>query len=203
MAPFTLQADILWYTAYSGKALNVSRVSRDTSGQEVFEWPRRCQYELLARGILRFWQIGLTQSEGAQLAEVTVNHHSARDLFGYQIGLASQERMNTLRELYGVRTEAEEEGYPIPADVVVESAEHVLIELLPFCIQPFEVYPTPDGEVALDNSSAQGSVILLCEPAGTVLCLVNIGGEKEWKRFGSADNRDAVKYVRNKIVRIR
>ena len=151
-----------------------------------------------------FCRTGLTPSGGLRLAEVVVDPDSTRDHFDYQISSASQERWRTLREFNEVRTEAEEEGYPIPSPEVVRSAEHLLHKLLPFCLTPFEVYPTPDGEVALDISSEQGSVILLCEPAGTVLCLVNIGGTKQWKRYSSADNREAINYLRDKkIVNIR
>ena len=152
---------------------------------------------------MRFWQTGLAQSEGSQLAEVVVNPDSVRDHFDYQISPTSQERLNTLRALNGVRLEAEEEGYPIPSHAVVNSAEHLLIRLLPFCIEPFEVYPTPDGEVALDISSEQGSVIILCELAGTVLCLVNIDGKKQWTRFGSTDNRESIRFLRDRIIQIR
>ena len=150
-----------------------------------------------------FCRTGLTPSGGLRLAEVVVDPDSTRDHFDYQISSASQERWRTLREFNEVRTEAEEEGYPIPSPEVVRSAEHLLHKLLPFCLTPFEVYPTPDGEVALDISSEQGSVILLCEPAGTVLCLVNIGGTKQWKRYSSADNKEAINYLRDKIVNIR
>ena len=149
-----------------------------------------------------FCRTGLTPSGGLRLTEVVVDPDSTQDHFDYQISSVSQERWRTLRELNEVRTEAEEEGYPIPSPEVVRSAEYLLRKLLPFCLPPFDVYPTPDGEVALDISSEQGSVILLCEPAGTVLCLVNMGGTKQWKRYSSADNREAINHICDIIVNI-
>ena len=51
----------------------------------------------------------------------------------------------------------------------------------------FEVYPTPDGEVAIDAPGGFGrSVILLCESDGSALCLVNLNAKHRYARYADA-----------------
>ena len=48
----------------------------------------------------------------------------------------------------------------------------------------FEVYPNPDGEIAIDARNDRGSAVLvLCEPGGEVLCLVHTHGEQQSNRY--------------------
>ena len=51
----------------------------------------------------------------------------------------------------------------------------------------FEVYPTPDGEIAIDAPGGYGqSVILYCKAEGGALCLVNIGGKHRHAGYSHA-----------------
>ncbi|MDE0027090.1 MAG: hypothetical protein OXP69_21980 [Spirochaetaceae bacterium] len=89
----------------------------------------------------------------------------------------------TLRDLYEVVDEAMEEGYLRPSDDAVSVARNLLPKLQ--CLVPhrIEVYPTADGDVALDVSNERGSVILLCGSGGGIVCLVNLNGDRRRARY--------------------
>ena len=91
-----------------------------------------------------------------------------------------------LADLRGARAEAVEEGFPPPSDISIAEAERVLTETRHFSTRRFEVYPTPDGEIAIDAPIDGGSVLLLCDSDGGALCLVNLNGDKRQKRYASA-----------------
>ena len=94
---------------------------------------------------------------------------------------------DALRDLGEVKDEASEEGFPTPADVACKNANRLLKEMYRLSRRRFEVYPMPDGEVAIDASDGQGSsVLLLCDSDGGALCLVNIRGKHRRARYLSA-----------------
>ncbi len=93
---------------------------------------------------------------------------------------------DVLRDLEDVRAEAGEEGFPLPSDEALANARHLLIEMHEISPRRFEVYPTPDGEIAIDAPSGHGqSVILLCASDGSVLCLVNMNGDHRRARYST------------------
>ena len=95
--------------------------------------------------------------------------------------------LDMLADLRDARAEAADEGFPPPSDVSITRAERVLTETRRFSTRRFEVYPTPDGEIALDMPIDGGSVLLLCDSDGGALCLVNLNGDKRQKRYDSTD----------------
>ena len=90
-------------------------------------------------------------------------------------------------ELNHAAAEAEEEGFAIPSDLAVVNAERLLQEMYAIAPQRFEVYPTPDAEIAIRALAPGRSVIVLCEPDGGALCLVNLHSGRRRKRYTSAD----------------
>ena len=92
---------------------------------------------------------------------------------------------NALSDLRGAVDEATEEGYCRPSDDAVTEAERILRSLYEVSPRRFEVYPTQDGEIALDAPGDSGSVILLLEPHGGALCLVNVNGNHRRARYSS------------------
>ena len=95
---------------------------------------------------------------------------------------------DALRDLGEVKDEARDEGFPTPADAACENANRLLKEMCPLSQRRFEVYPMPDGEIAIDASDGQGSsVLLLCDSDGGALFLVNMGGEHRRARYSSAE----------------
>ncbi len=93
-----------------------------------------------------------------------------------------------LRDLEGARDEAREEGFSAPSDAALGNARRLLCamhRMLP--PRRFEVYPMPDGEIAIDVPGGPGrSVILLCEPDGGALCLVHMNGRHRRARYADA-----------------
>ena len=86
-----------------------------------------------------------------------------------------------LKDLQDARLEAEEEGFPRPSDEALNNAERVLLQLHDTWACRYEVYPMPDGEIAIHvRSGPRKSVALLFEPEGQVLCLVSLG--TSWRR---------------------
>ena len=83
--------------------------------------------------------------------------------------------------------EAEEEGFPMPSDVAVVNAKRLLHEMYAIAPQRFEVYPTPDAEIAIRALAPGRSVIVLCESDGEALCLANLNNGRRRKRFDSVD----------------
>ena len=95
---------------------------------------------------------------------------------------------DALRDLGDVRDEAREEGFPTPTDLAIKNANRLLKEMHPLSLRRFEVYPMPDGEIAIDASDGQGSsVLLLCGSDGGAFCLVNVGGKHRRASYSSAD----------------
>ena len=99
----------------------------------------------------------------------------------------NQDRLRAaLSDLDGVVTDAAEEGFPTPTGAAIQSARRLLTQMYAIAPQRFEVYPTADGEIALDLPNARGSVILLCDSRGGALCLVNANGVQRRARYSTA-----------------
>ncbi|MYD60045.1 MAG: hypothetical protein F4W91_03295 [Gemmatimonadetes bacterium] len=82
-----------------------------------------------------------------------------------------------LHDLQEATDEALEEGFPVPSELALENAERLLREMYLISPRRYEVYPTPDGEIAIDAPGGYGrSVLLLCDFEGSALCLVNMNG---------------------------
>lgn len=86
--------------------------------------------------------------------------------------LVPQEPNDGSKELAVVRSEAAEEGYPAPSFKAQENARGLLLSDLP---ADHEMYPTPDGAIAIDIPGGRGrSVIVMCDADGSVGCYVNL-----------------------------
>lgn len=93
-----------------------------------------------------------------------------------------------LRDLDAVEGEALEEGFPIPSRMARENARRLLQAMHRISGRRLEVYPTPDGEVAIDAPGGQGrSVLLLCDSEGGALCLVNMNGKHRRTRYADSN----------------
>ena len=105
----------------------------------------------------------------------------------FSIGLPqSTELHHTLDDLSQVTQEACEEEFPLPSSAALANAEHLLKEMYGIFPRRFEVYPTPDGEVAIDAPGGYGrSVLVLCDSEGGALCLVNMNGEHRRARYST------------------
>ena len=91
---------------------------------------------------------------------------------------------DALRDLEGVRNEAREEGFPVPSDTAFGNAGRLLHAMYRILPRRFEVYPMPDGEIAIDVPGRPGrSVLLLCGSDGGALCSVNMDGAHRRARY--------------------
>ena len=70
---------------------------------------------------------------------------------------------DALRDLGEAKDEARDKGFPTPADVAYENANRLLKEMYPLSRRRFEVYPMPDGEIAIGRvrwSREFGAVVM-------------------------------------------
>ena len=93
-----------------------------------------------------------------------------------------------LEDLRRVTNGAVEEGFPMPSSKAQSNAERLLEALYKISPRRFDIYPTPDGEVAIDAHESYGmSVVVLCDGNGEVLCLVNMGERRRYARYSTTD----------------
>ena len=71
------------------------------------------------------------------------------------------ELVNALDDLQNTSGEAIEEGFPVPSGIALENADRLLREMYRILPRRFEVYPTPDGEIAIDAPGGHGRSVLL------------------------------------------
>ncbi len=89
-----------------------------------------------------------------------------------------------MQDLDGAIEEAREEGYPQPSSLALKNAERLLRDLYRLRNCRFEVYPTPDAEIAIVVPGGHGqSLLVLCDSDGGALCSVNLNGEHRRARY--------------------
>ena len=104
----------------------------------------------------------------------------------YERMLAEPRLAEALQDLREARDEAREEEFPEPSDTAIDNAERLLQAMYSIVPQRFEVYPTPDGAIAIDAPSGYGrSFIVFCESSGGALCMVDVHGEHRHARYDS------------------
>ena len=79
-----------------------------------------------------------------------------------------------LEDLKECQDEAREQDFPTPTEAVLHNAERLLKAMFALLPRRFEVYPMPNGAIAIQASQAPKIAIsVLCEPDGGALCLVS------------------------------
>ena len=95
---------------------------------------------------------------------------------------------DALADLRDAREEADEEEFSAPSDLVLENAERLLRAMHEILPCHYEVYPMPDGEIAIDApTSPRTAVIAMCEPDGNALYFVHTEQDKCYRRFPIAE----------------
>ena len=98
------------------------------------------------------------------------------------------ELRDALTDLKEATDYAREEGFPIPSKSAFGNAELLLREVRKITPLHLEVYPTPDGEIALHFPNGRGrSVVVLCDSDGSVLCLANLESDHRRKSYATID----------------
>ena len=94
---------------------------------------------------------------------------------------------SSLRDLDDAVAEAAEEGFPRPTLLALTNARRLLWDLYRLRPSRLEVYPTPDGEIALVvRGGLRQSVLVLCGSNGGVLCSVNLDGQHRRASYDDA-----------------
>lgn len=97
--------------------------------------------------------------------------------------------VEAFHDLHQVVEEAREQDFPEPSEVATRNAAGLLRQMFALSSRRYEIYPTPDGEVAIDAPDGHGqSVLVLCSSSGGVLCLVNMKAGHRRARYSSAAN---------------
>ena len=95
---------------------------------------------------------------------------------------------DALNDLHEVADYAREEGFPVPSKSAISNAGRLLKETHKISALHLEVYPTPDGEIAVHVPNGRGrSVVLLCDSDGGVLCMANLDSGHHRKGYLVAD----------------
>ncbi len=96
--------------------------------------------------------------------------------------------MNFGADLNQADKEAESEGFEIPSSKAVENADYIIKQIYDDLIHPLQVCPVPDGEVAIDLASGDGSsVLILCCSDGSTQCFVNINGNQRRAHYSNSN----------------
>lgn len=105
------------------------------------------------------------------------------------MAVAIDDRLSlALGDLRDSTTEAREEGFSIPSTAAMSGAERLVKAMYEISPWRFEVYPTPDGEIAIDAPNGRGSsVILLCDSDGGALCLAHLNNSHRSRRYSTTD----------------
>ena len=82
-----------------------------------------------------------------------------------------------LADLAQVADEAREDGFDPPPELALRNADRLLRDMHAHRRCRFDVYPTPDREVAIYVLERERSVLVLCGPDGSVRCSVNLNGK--------------------------
>ena len=113
----------------------------------------------------------------------SLTEYLSRGAIGFRVRLAQ-----ALEELDQVVDEAQSEGYEIPNSIAIDNAKRIVKRIYDNLLHPFQVYPMPDGEVAVDITNGVGSsVLILCCSDGSTLCFVNICGNQRRAHYSSSD----------------
>lgn len=95
------------------------------------------------------------------------------------------ELLEAIRDLGDVTLEAEEEGYRLPSDTAISNARVALGMMYRIHARRYEVYPMPDGEVAVDAPERGSSVMVICDSEGGIRYLQNVKGKQEYVCYRS------------------
>ena len=109
---------------------------------------------------------------------------SAQGVFKQGRTRIDKELEDALQDLREARDEAREEGFPEPSETAIASAERLLRAMYVIAPQRFEIYPTPDGAIAVDAPGGYGrSFVVFCEATGGALCMLNLDDEHRSARY--------------------
>ena len=105
-----------------------------------------------------------------------------------QTPLHRQDLEEALEDLRTTPDEAIDEAYPQPTQLALANAGRMLRRMHALLPTRLEVYPTPDGEIAIVAPCTRQSVMVLCDSNGGALCMVNMDGEHRRAKYSAASS---------------
>ena len=108
--------------------------------------------------------------------------------FAPRIGESTSAELDeVLADLNGAIEEAEELGFQTPSPIALSNARRLSRKLYRITPRRFEVYPTPDAEIAIDAPGDGSSLVILCGSDGGVLCMANLPDGHITKAYSTID----------------
>lgn len=170
----------------------------DTTSRE-FPTARSIALDRLAHEIVQSTALPVHQgSRAVNVEAIADSHHAARLFFVFDTSthdtwnaappLLRQDLENALEDLRTTPDEATDEGFPQPTELALTNAGRILRQMYAMLPTRLEVYPTPEGEVAIVAPAPRRSVMVLCESDGGALCMVNMDGKHRRARYSTADS---------------
>lgn len=90
------------------------------------------------------------------------------------------ELADALTDLNEIVVESEEKGFEVPSESACQLAEQLLRTMYAISPRRFEIYPMPNGEIAIDGHDVQGRrIIVFCGDRGGIRCLTNDDGKRD------------------------
>lgn len=173
----------------SSHFLNISSNTNSLYPEEVRVHEVWQTWEQLLRANRLRWTLRESSSNTASEAHLVAGTGilAIKDIDVGTTGASGYELLDAAKDLEEVIDEAREEGFPVPSNSALEYARTILYAVYELSPRRYEVYPTPDGEVAIDAPGGFGrSVLLLCASDGGALCLVNMNGSHRRARYSDA-----------------
>lgn len=109
--------------------------------------------------------------------------------FAVVTGHGCQDLNDALHDLDDACVEANEEEFPIPSDTAVKNARWLLPRMYAILPRRFEVYPTPDGEIAIDvPGGPDHSALILLDSDGGAQYFGYFDGKQHFEQLSDAGN---------------
>ena len=90
------------------------------------------------------------------------------------------ELADALTDLNEIVVESEEKGFEVPSESACQLAEQLLRTMYAISPRRFEIYPMPNGEIAIDGHDSQRRrIIVFCGASGGIRCLTNADGKRD------------------------
>ncbi len=123
----------------------------------------------LAGGVIRSYVRGMISGINVELREIPFELVERADT--EELGVSE-----AVANLDDIGADAREMGYDVPSAEVVAEAKRILLGMNDFRKASYDAYAMSDGRVGVAVDGGYGnSMLLVCEPGGTALCVVTEG----------------------------
>ncbi len=94
---------------------------------------------------------------------------------------------DAIASLDNITSDAQDMGYTVPEAAVVAEARRILLEMHDYRSASYDAYSMSDGRVGIGVDGEFGkSMLVVCEPGGTALCVVTANRVSRHARYGDS-----------------